>query len=458
HPLGIKPYGNLLFDKEHPNFIPNLRSRGLGSLSKLSDELLLEVLSYLDGISISSLANLSPMFYILSYLEDNWKERVVKEFNGDFMFKGSWRQTYLERKYNSKLFPVKVKWIYSDNLYQSWLCTSNSMYQYLGKENIERRSNLSYKEFIEEYELPNKPVIITDIVNKWPAFNKWNEDYLMENFDTQDFIAESVNIKLKNYFQYSNNNRDESPIYLFDKHFTKNCPNIDKDFEVPEYFKDDLFSLLGEDKRPDYRWLIIGPKRSGSTFHKDPNATSAWNAVITGSKKWILFPPNQLPPGVFTNSDESEVTSPVSIMEWHLNYYKLAQEYQPIEAICKAGEIMFVPSGWWHLVVNLDDSIAITQNYVSHQNVDKVLKFLYFKEEQISGWDCNKNGPLFDAFEKEYAKLNPELVENIKSLKKETKIKSNWEILTEDNNKEKDNNDNNVGGFSFNFNFDDENE
>ena len=28
--------------------------------------------------------------------------------------------------------------------------------------------------------------------------------------------------------------------------------------------------------------------RPGSTFHIDPNSTSAWNAVIRGAKKWIL--------------------------------------------------------------------------------------------------------------------------------------------------------------------------
>ncbi|CAG8845141.1 12830_t:CDS:2, partial [Racocetra persica] len=129
---------------------------------------------------------------------------------------------------------------------------------------------------------------------------------------------------------------------------------------VPEYFCQDFFNILGQD-RPDFRWIIIGPARSGSTFHKDPNSTSAWNAVIKGSKKWIMYPPDTLPPGVFTSADEAEVTSPVSLMEWHFNYYKETQKskIRPLEGICRTGEMIFVPNGWWHMVFNLEDSIAI---------------------------------------------------------------------------------------------------
>jgi ribosomal protein L16 Arg81 hydroxylase len=87
-----------------------------------------------------------------------------------------------------------------------------------------------------------------------------------------------------------------------------------------------------------------------------------------------MLPPDVPPPGVFPSEDGSEVTSPVSIFEWFTNYYDQLQDWsvKAHECVVHPGEVIFVPSGWWHIVLNLDECFAITQNYVSRRNIIKV--------------------------------------------------------------------------------------
>ena len=50
------------------------------------------------------------------------------------------------------------------------------------------------------------------------------------------------------------------------------------------------------------------------------------------------------------------MATPVSLVEWFLNFYAAAQEgdVKPVEGIVRAGEVLFVPRGWWHLAINLE--------------------------------------------------------------------------------------------------------
>ena len=51
---------------------------------------------------------------------------------------------------------------------------------------IDRRHKLSRDEFLREYYATNRPVIITGMMDDWPAMRKWNLDYFAEKFGDRD--------------------------------------------------------------------------------------------------------------------------------------------------------------------------------------------------------------------------------------------------------------------------------
>lgn len=253
--------------------------------------------------------------------------------------------------------------------------------------NIISSEDVSVDQFIDRYEIEGIPCVIKGVtmMEDWSATKNWELDKLKEKYGSRYFkVGEdddgyAVKVKFKHFVKYLRNNTDDSPLYIFDSHFDsdKISMSLLSDYRVPSYFPDDFFSLVGEKKRPPYRWFLVGPARSGTCVHIDPLGTSAWNTVVSGCKRWVLFPPGtpkriaKALEVIGKDEDDEAINYFVDFLP-RLKAKYGAKTLGVVEFLQYPGDTVFVPGGWWHAVLNVEDSIAVTQNFCSRANFDKV--------------------------------------------------------------------------------------
>ena len=182
-----------------------------------------------------------------------------------------------------------------------------------------------------------------------------------------------LKVSLNVFAEYMASQEDDSPLYVFDDTFGDESRALLDEYTVPPYFTEDLFSYLG-DNRPPFRWLLIGPKRSGTSIHQDPLSTSAWNASLSGYKLWAFFPPSLPYPivkgrGLTLPGEDDE---PIFYFRDMLPRIQRKYGVGPFMAVQRPGDVMFAPHHWWHAVLNLSDSIAVTQNFANSYTFDTV--------------------------------------------------------------------------------------
>tara|TARA_B110000503_G_scaffold50653_1_gene81954 strand:- start:641 stop:1435 length:795 start_codon:yes stop_codon:yes gene_type:complete len=207
---------------------------------------------------------------------------------------------------------------------------------------------------------------------------KWTVENFLERFGKCKFNVTGNNNRLKYeyYHHYINDSRhrqDDEPLFIFDSTFAdkgKKMRELLDEYEIPEWFRDDLFNCLDEDERPNFRWLLVSTRRAGTSLHVDPVATCAWNTMIRGKKRWILFPPE-------TFKSEDDFNAEMRGAEWFIKEYPKYKHLPHNDFIQNPGETIFLPSNWWHITVNLEDSIAITQNLLTHNNFQKARAVCY---------------------------------------------------------------------------------
>jgi histone arginine demethylase JMJD6 len=279
-------------------------------------------------------------------------------------------------------------------------------------------SNITPSEFLNRCASKKKPVIIRGYINSWPAISngRWDASSLSKRFKHtmfkvgEDDNGRKLKIKMKTFMDYMEHQTDDSPLYLFESGMIGETSSLRKDYWVPDLFPDDYFNLAGKEYKPPHRWFCIGPKRSGTTVHFDPLGSAAWNAVTHGFKRWVLFEPKaekQIVKGR-KYKDKAEDDEAIHYFDFLLPRIREANPNLKVyECIQGPGDLIFVPGQWWHGVLNLTDTVAVTHNYCGRDNLDDVYRRTSKQRKLFcSRWVANMK------------KFSPELYKRVKELRK----------------------------------------
>ncbi|KAK2168338.1 hypothetical protein LSH36_18g11053 [Paralvinella palmiformis] len=257
------------------------------------------------------------------------------------------------------------------------------------EEGIDRRHNLSLEEFSDIYD-GKWPVIITDVVQRWPAYN-WtgeffNEHYgqeqvLMKTVDPVMIEAVTVSVPLYKFYKNTKKAHPNSWSYVEDELFIPMRPELRKDIGDNKYVKEDFFEIFPEDVRPWNAMLLWGTKYSRSSLHMDPYNWTATSFVIRGHKRWKLYPPGQDEYLYIMKDKRSgfpldcyKYNSAVDAFDPDMKTYPMFDNAASIMFEQLPGEILFIPSGWFHQAYNDEETLAISSQLMNKNNYRVILE------------------------------------------------------------------------------------
>jgi hypothetical protein len=132
-------------------------------------------------------------------------------------------------------------------------------------------------------------------------------------------------------------------------------------YDNPPHFREDWLNDYESTHASDHRFVYIGTKGTFTPLHRDTLCSFSWSANIMGSKQWWMMPPEV----------EEALHNDEGCQVFDVRHVDEARFPRAGKALGKMltftqgpREIVFVPSSWWHQVLNKTDALSINHNWV----------------------------------------------------------------------------------------------
>lgn len=225
---------------------------------------------------------------------------------------------------------------------------------------VDRISSTDPKYFSEAYFKPLKPVVIQDLSRIWPAIEKWTPEFFKEQhgdkqvkvYDAsfvaagRNYMSQSTMLPLREYIDLVMTTSQDLRMFLY---------NIKS--EIPELLDDIKFPDLIDKISKSFVFMFFGCKGSVTQMHFDIDMSHVFHTAIFGNKTVYLFPFEQsknLHRYPFTCRSYVDVEKPDFIK------YPGLKNAKGYKVQIKAGDTLYIPSGYWHHFVYDEAACSIS--------------------------------------------------------------------------------------------------
>ncbi len=232
----------------------------------------------------------------------------------------------------------------------------------LNLKNIPRVKTITKKDFITNYFKPQEPVVIESFIEDWPAYTKWNLDYMAEiagdkevplyddrPVDYKDgFNEPHTTMKMREYVDLLKREPTKYRIFLWN--ILKEIPSLRNDFSYPDFGLKLMKSLP---------MLFFGGEDSHTFMHIDIDLANIFHFHFHGKKQAILFDPKQtkylykIPHSLITRED-IDITNP------DFDKWPALKKANGWTANLEHGNMLYIPEGYWHYMKYLTPGFSMS--------------------------------------------------------------------------------------------------
>jgi lysine-specific demethylase 8 len=240
---------------------------------------------------------------------------------------------------------------------------------------LERVHRPTPEQFHARYVVLRRPVVMTGIIDSWPALHRWTPDYLdatlgdrrvkVQRLDgdnvTRYELSTLEQVRFGDFIAAIRQDPPARRYYLVigNIHVVDNWPRRFDKPVFPELFPDVTILPFVDAERLLEVNLWVGYSGAVSNLHFDPIDNCL--CMIRGRKHVRLYAPEQWDhmhlPSPF--GLENPLHSPVDAIRPDFERFPKFQEARYQDCVLEPGEVLYMPAGYWHHVRSEGFNVAV---------------------------------------------------------------------------------------------------